>query len=99
MTPLYDLLCTVAYPELSAKFAMRIDKRPTLEEFRPDTWEKFADDVGIGAPFTRRRVRALAQTMTEQAAQVAAALSELGLDAAALGQYSDIVRARAKTFL
>jgi serine/threonine-protein kinase HipA len=99
MTPLYDLMCTVAYPELHAKFAMRIDKRPTLEEFRPNTWEKFAEDVGVGVPYTRRRVRALAEAMTKQAPQVAAALAASGLDEAALRQYADIVSARAASFL
>jgi len=42
------------YPELSAKFAMRIDKRPTLEEFMSNTWEKFADDVGAWCAWPRR---------------------------------------------
>ena len=31
---LYDLLCTVVYPGLSPKFAMKIAKRATLEDFR-----------------------------------------------------------------
>ncbi len=78
---------------------MRIAKRATLDEFRPDTWEKFAGDVGVGAPYTRRRVRALAQAMSEHAARVVATLGELGLDIAALGRFSDIVRARAARFL
>ncbi len=99
LTPLYDLLCIVAYPELSPKFAMRVAKRATLEEFRPDTWEQFAENVGIGAPHTRRRVRALAEAVTEQAPRLVAALGEFGLDAAALGNFSDIVRARAERFL
>ncbi|MEJ0044529.1 MAG: type II toxin-antitoxin system HipA family toxin [Rhizomicrobium sp.] len=98
LTPLYDLLCTAAYPELSAKFSMRIAKRATLDEFRPDTWEKFAGDVGVGAPYTRRRVRALAQAMSEHAARVVAALGKFGLDVAALDRFSDIVRTRAGQF-
>lgn len=99
LTPLYDLLCTVAYPELSAKFSMRIAKRATLDEFRPDTWEKFAGDVGVGAPYTRRRVRALTHAMTEHAARVAAALGELDLDGAALSRFAEIVRERAERFV
>jgi len=98
LTPLYDLMCTVAYSELSAKFAMRVAKRATLDEFRPDTWEKFAGDVGVGAPYTRRRVRELAQAMSEHAAPVVATLSELGLDAAALDRFAALVRARAERF-
>jgi serine/threonine-protein kinase HipA len=99
LTPLYDLLCTVAYPELSAKFSMRIAKRATLDEFRPDTWEKFADDVGVGAPYTRRRARALAQAMSEHTERLVTTLGELGLDTAALSRFADIVRARAARFL
>lgn len=98
-TPLYDLMCTVAYPELSAKFAMRIAKRATLEEFRPNTWQTFASDIGIGVPYTRRRVRELARAMTKHAPQVVATLSGLGLDTAALSHYSDLVCARAARFL
>lgn len=98
LTPLYDLLCTVAYPDLSTKFSMRIAKRTTLEEFRPDTWEKFADDMGIGAPYTRRRVQELALAIANHASQVMSTLGELGLDEEALGRYAEIVCARAARF-
>lgn len=97
--PLYDLLCTIAYPELSAKFSMRIDKRATLEEFRPDTWEAFVHDIGIGVPYTRRRVRELAETMVRYAPPIAADLARTGLNAAALSAYADIVQKRAVRFL
>lgn len=99
LTPLYDLLCTTAYPELSEKFAMRIAKRATLEEFRPDTWEKFAESVGVGAPYTRRRVRELAKSMTEHFAPLVATLGEFGLDTVALDRFADVVRARAERFI
>jgi len=99
LAPLYDLLCTAAYPELSPNLAMRVAKRATIEEFRPDTWERFAEDVGIGAPYTRRRVRTLAQAMSAQAPVIATALTDYDLDAAALASFSDIVRDRAERFL
>lgn len=75
-------------------FAMRIAKRATLDEFRPNTWETFADDIGIGVPYTRRRVRELAQAITEHGPQLVVTLRELGLDVAALSQYSDLICAR-----
>jgi serine/threonine-protein kinase HipA len=99
LAPLYDLLCTVAYPELSPNLAMRVATRATLAEFRPDTWERFADDVGVGAPYTRRRVRALAKAISAQAPVIATALADYDLDAGALGSFSDIVRDRAERFL
>jgi serine/threonine-protein kinase HipA len=75
LAPLYDLLCTVAYPELSQSFSMKIAKRATLEDFRPDTWDEFAKDIGTAAPYTRRRVEGLAKTMIREAPVVAAELS------------------------
>lgn len=99
LTPLYDLLCTVAYPELSPKFSMKVARRATLGEFKPDTWEQFATENGVGAPYVRRRVRGLAQAMFEQAPHVAGGLSLPGLDEAALKAYAEIVRNRAGPFL
>lgn len=61
LAPLYDLLSTVAYPDLSPKLAMKIAKKVTLEEIQPRHWDQFAEDVGIGAPYLRRRVRQLCE--------------------------------------
>jgi len=97
--PLYDLLCTVAYPELSARFSMRIAHRATLEEFRPDTWAEFAKDVGAGAPYTRQRVRALAEAMFKHAPATAADLADYGLDGVALESYATLVKRRAERFM
>lgn len=99
LTPLYDLLCTAAYHELTSNFSMRIAKRATLEEFRPDTWEKFAADNGVGVPYTRRRVRTLARAMTDHAKQLVPELAELGLDAGALEGFCGLVQTRAARFL
>ena len=79
IAPLYDLLSTVAYPELDPGFAMRIGGRRTLEELRAGDWDRFAGTAGLGAPFVRRRVRELAERTLECADPVAAALSLPGL--------------------
>jgi len=99
LAPLYDLLCTAAYPDLSPNLAMRIAKRATIEEFRPDTWDRFAEDVGIGAPYTRRRVKALARAMAGQAPGVATAIAAYDLDADALNSFADLIRDRAEQFV
>jgi len=79
LAPLYDLLSTVAYPELDPGFAMRIGGRRTLEELRAGDWDRFAGAAGLGAPFVRRRVRELAEHTLECADPVAAALLLPGL--------------------
>ena len=79
LAPLYDLLSTVAYPELDRGFAMRIGGRRTLEELRAGDWDRFARTAGIAAPFVRRRIRELAERALECTGPVAAMLSSPGL--------------------
>jgi serine/threonine-protein kinase HipA len=59
LAPLYDLLSTVLYPELSPKLAMKIGGKHLLKELAPRHWDKFAADCGLSAPFVRQRTRQL----------------------------------------
>jgi len=67
LAPLYDLMCPAAYPEIHAKLAMNVGKRARLEEFTPDTWDDFAGEVDVGAPYARRHVRRRARQLADQA--------------------------------
>ncbi|MCY3996541.1 MAG: type II toxin-antitoxin system HipA family toxin [Rhodobacter sp.] len=67
LAPLYDLLCTVAYPDLSPRFAMKIGGCRTLGEIRPAHLEKFARDIEIRAPFIRKRLGEIAEAIIEKA--------------------------------
>lgn len=64
LAPLYDLLSTVAYPDLSPRYAMKIAKRRTLDEIYPAEWSKFAEDIGMSPPFVRKRVQDIASAIT-----------------------------------
>ncbi len=75
LAPLYDLLSTVAFPDLSQRFAMKIGGRRTLEEIHPADLEKFAKDIEIRAPFVRRRMGEMANAIVEQSAGVVSALA------------------------
>ena len=96
LAPLYDLLSTVAYPDLSPNFAMRIARRATLEEMRRGDWDRFATNAGLGAPFVRRRVRELADLAFVQASSAAAELARPGLDENALAGCAARVTDRAR---
>lgn len=95
LAPLYDLLATVAYPDLSPKFAMKIGKRATLAELDAKGWATFAADAGIGLPLIRRRVAEISKGVLEKATAVAAELSRPGLDQTAIEQFADMIRDRA----
>ncbi|MCA3182498.1 MAG: type II toxin-antitoxin system HipA family toxin [Methylobacterium sp.] len=97
LAPLYDLLATVAYPELSPKFAMKIGKRATLAELDARGWGAFAADAGLGLPLIRRRVAEISERVIAQGGNVAGALSDRGLDQAALERFRDLAVTRAQT--
>ena len=96
LAPLYDLLSTVAYPDLSPRFAMRVARRGTLEELRRGDWDRFARDAGLGAPIVRRRVRELAGLALERAGAGADELAVPGSDQDALAGFAARIADRAR---
>lgn len=49
LSPLYDLLSTRAYGQLSPKFAMRIGKQYRADWVLKEHWERLAEEAGVGA--------------------------------------------------
>lgn len=96
LAPLYDLLSTVAYPDLSPNLAMKIAKRATIEEIGPTTWTAFADDIGLGASFIRRRVRELSDSVSGSVPSLPASAALAELDASALRNYAELIASRAE---
>lgn len=96
LAPLYDVLATVAYPDLSPKLAMKIAKKATIDEIGPATWPAFAEDVGLAAPFVRRRVKELADAVVATASKVAERAALTGLDDDALARYTSLIVSRAE---
>ena len=92
--PLYDLLCTVAYTDLSPRFAMKIAKAATLDEIGANTWSAFAADAGLSAPFVRRRIRTLTNAVMGKLPDVVGRVAESGLDGAALNGYVALITSR-----
>lgn len=96
LAPFYDLLSTVAYPDLSPNLSMKIAKRATLEEIGLATWAAFAEDIGLPGSFVRRRVRELSDAVSSQVPLIpdSAALTEL--DGPAMKAYAALVASRAE---
>jgi serine/threonine-protein kinase HipA len=94
--PLYDLLCTAAYPEVHAKLAMKVGKKATLEEFTATTWEDFGREICVGAPFVKRRASTLAETTVARIDGAADGISAAGFDSPDLHRFADLIRGRAR---
>lgn len=69
LAPIYDLVATHMWKELSPKLAMRFGRAATLEEFGRDSVARFAEEAGLGSPYIRRRVSDLARAVTEEIEQ------------------------------
>lgn len=63
LAPLYDLVCTVAWPELSTTPAMKIGRSKSIEAITAAHWQKMAEETRLGWPMLRSRIAELAQKM------------------------------------
>ena len=63
LAPLYDLLSTVLYPDLSPRLAMKIGGKAVIADIEPRHWDRFASDTELAAPFVRARVQELSNAV------------------------------------
>jgi len=56
LAPLYDVVSTVYYPELSRDMAMRIGDEYSSEKVTAKNFEQLAEEAGLGKPLVRGRV-------------------------------------------
>ncbi len=96
LAPLYDLLATVAYTELSPRLAMKIGRRSTLAEMDARGWEAFAEDTVLGLSLVRRRVAEISVAVKDQTEGVAVRLMQSGFDGQVLSRIAETVASRAE---
>lgn len=60
LAPLYDLVSTQAYPELSSEMAMKIGGERNPLKLGAKSWRSFFDHAGIGQGVAQKRLRATA---------------------------------------
>lgn len=61
--PLYDIVSTTYYPELSEDMAMKIGDEYSSDRVTPRDFEKFAEEAGLAKPLVRQRVPELAEAV------------------------------------
>jgi serine/threonine-protein kinase HipA len=99
LAPLYDLMCTIAYPEVSTRMSMKMGEARNLDEMSERSWVKFADDAGLSQPFVRGRVKALAGSVLANLDSVVNALASPELSHDDIAKTAAIIGARAKQIL
>jgi len=72
LAPLYDLVSTTAYPELTGRLAMTIDGARMIEEVRAETWTTLATEVGYSRRFVRSATDTLIERVLDESRRLAA---------------------------
>ena len=63
LAPLYDVLSTAVYPNLTPKMAMKIGGKYKFSEVQARHWDQFLEAVGLSRAQARKRILALAKSM------------------------------------
>lgn len=63
LAPLYDLLSTLAYPDLSPRYAMKIGSKAEFAEIHPRHWDAFSDAAGLAKPQVRRALKEACESL------------------------------------
>jgi serine/threonine-protein kinase HipA len=92
LAPLYDVVSTVHYPELSRDMAMRIGEQYSSEKVTLRDFEKLAEDAKLGKPLVRAR-------LTETIERVRNALPKVPATNTVAEQVADLIRRRAEMAL
>ena len=96
LAPLYDLVMTAEYPELSRALAMPIGGCAGLAGMDSHCWTAFAEETTLGLPLVRRRVAEIGESVIRRAQDVAQELVIPGLDAKTLSRFRRTVTGRAE---
>lgn len=67
MAPLYDIVSTAVYPELTSKMAMKIGSQYTFKGVMPRHWEQLASSNGLAVPQVLKRLSTLATQLPKTA--------------------------------
>jgi serine/threonine-protein kinase HipA len=95
LAPLYDLVCTLAWPELSRNLAMRIGTARHINEVNTGHWRKMSIKAGLGWPMVRERIGGLTENVLQKLHGVAESAIQAGAASSVVDQMSQIIYDRA----
>jgi len=90
LAPLYDVVSTNYYPELSKDMAMKIGGEYSSDKVTPKDFEKLAEEAGLAKPIVKDRVPELAET-------VIANLDTAGIEHPVAQAVAAVIRKRCET--
>jgi serine/threonine-protein kinase HipA len=71
LAPLYDVLSTTVYPELTRRLAMSIDGARQIEEVNREAWASLAKEVKYNSRFARSQTDVMTERVVQEATELA----------------------------
>jgi len=65
LAPFYDLVATIAWPELSTRLAMNIGNGKNVNDVNPAHFRRMAEDAALGWPMVRERIETLSRKVID----------------------------------
>ena len=97
LAPLYDLVSTIAWPELSTHAAMKIGNCESINVFSSGDWKNMVKATGLGWPMIRERMVDLCQRAPARVGEIL--VQAESLDATTAKRMETIMRDRSATLL
>ncbi len=95
LAPLYDILSTAVYPDLTPKMAMKIGSKYRFDEVQARHWDQFASSAGLARAQTRKRIGELARALPLAARKLQAAPGRDFAGVAVIEQIAGLIEERA----
>lgn len=99
LAPLYDALCTIAYPELSDRMAMKVGSQYRWAYLHARHWAQFASEAGLSPAQVKKVLKRAAERLPEVARQTQAGLAEQGCSHPVMDQIVALIDNRCATTL
>ncbi len=96
LAPLYDVVCTAAYPNLAKKLAMQVGGRAIADTIQLKHWLTLVPDTRAAQRVLVKDLQEMAESVVTHADDLLAELYDEGLDHAILSHVREIIGTRAK---
>jgi serine/threonine-protein kinase HipA len=97
LAPLYDVLSTAVYPDLSDSMAMKIGSKYHFEELHARHWMQMAELAQLGVPQVRRRVLEISNQLPRLAKSLQAKFEAKGWGNPIISKITTLIEGRCTT--
>jgi serine/threonine-protein kinase HipA len=96
LAPLYDVICTTAYPRLAKKMAMKIGGRNKADTLQLKNWQALVPETRAAQKLLSSELSKLAQKINPAATELMSELAENGITHPILSRVQKIIETRSR---